>query len=429
MVRGTPEVRIAKGKNGALKGRFEARGEEVDQSLLTLLIEQSPAAIVLYGNDDRLIFCNLKFRDINYLIRETTEFGVSFEDHLRAGLRAGCFPDAVGREEEWLRDRMERHLSPRGPFEVSRQNGHWFLVHEQALLNGGVVVISSDITKQKDTEMKLNRQKEAAEEAARAKSQFLALVNHELRTPLTSINGALGLITAGAIGTLPGKVKEMTEMAFRNGKRLESLVNNLLEVEKIQAGEIDCTLRRVDLSEIVKKSLDAHAGNASHRTVTFVLKTGLSGPLWIDGDEDRLLKMMDAFLSNAIKFSPDGGQIVVSLAEDADWTQVTVSDQGPGIPGDFRARMFQPFSQVDAEDTRRYGGLGLGMSVAKSIIDGHNGDIDFRSEPGQGTTFLISLPKSSENKSMAGGVEREIDPAPQNKTGMVWSRRRYRRVR
>lgn len=225
----------------------------------------------------------------------------------------------------------------------------------------------------------------------RMKSEFISTVSHELRTPLTSIRGSLGLVIGGVSGELPEQARGLIEIANKNSERLSRLINDILDVEKIESGRMAFDIRPVALSPIIEQVIEANQAYASQYGAHIVLESADEG-LSVLADPDRLTQVFTNLLSNAAKFSPQGGTVNVTVVENAGEVRVAISDAGAGIPEEFRPHVFEKFSQADASDSRRSGGTGLGLSIAKAIVDRLGGRIDFESVPGAGTTFTVDLP-------------------------------------
>ncbi len=231
----------------------------------------------------------------------------------------------------------------------------------------------------------------ARKEMDQMKQEFVSTVSHELRTPLTSIRGSLGLITGGAVGKISKKVQEIIDMAEKNTDRLINLVNDILDMEKIESGSLEFRFGAVDLSKLVELSIDANKGYADQYGIQFELvKT--QPDVRVRGDSDRLMQVVANLLSNAAKFSPEGGKVEIAVTRGNGRARVSVSDHGPGIPGEFHETIFAKFTQADASDTRQVGGTGLGLNISKTIIEKHGGNIDFDTEVGVGTTFYFEIP-------------------------------------
>ena len=226
----------------------------------------------------------------------------------------------------------------------------------------------------------------------RMKSEFVSTVSHELRTPLTSIRGSLGLVSGGITGELPEKAKALVEIAKNNCERLIRLINDILDSEKIESGKMRFELQPADLLPVMEQALAANEGFAAQHGVKLVLRSD-SVPLRVVIDTDRLIQVVTNLLSNAIKFSPAEGEVQVVVRRDEGRVRVEISDQGPGIPEEFRKRIFQKFSQADSSDTRQKGGTGLGLNISRAIVESMDGKIGFTTESQSGTTFFFDLPE------------------------------------
>lgn len=227
--------------------------------------------------------------------------------------------------------------------------------------------------------------------ADRVKSEFISTVSHELRTPLTSIRGSLGLLNGGAAGALPPKVGELIGIAYRNTDRLQRLINDILDVEKLDSGKLSLELEDQSLPALVAQAVEANAGYAQDCDVRFAIQQPLPEAT-VRVDPHRLLQVMANLLSNAAKFSPAGTAVEISVQVDGRKARVGVKDQGPGIPPEFQPRIFQRFAQADGSDARLKSGTGLGLAISKALIERMGGRIDYATAPGAGTLFFFDLP-------------------------------------
>jgi len=241
----------------------------------------------------------------------------------------------------------------------------------------GYLGISYDITERKRMEL--------------MKREFISTVSHELRTPLTSIRGALGLVAGGATGALPEKAKELINIATSNCDRLVRLINDILDMEKIESGKMAFDVKTLDLSTVLTETISANQAYAAQHQAAIVVDGELPD-LCVMGDRDRLIQVMTNLLSNAAKFTPPGGSVHVSLKRQGAYARIAVRDEGPGISEEFQSRLFQKFSQADSSDTRKKGGTGLGLSITKAIVEHHSGRISYQTEKDKGTTFFVDLP-------------------------------------
>ena len=229
------------------------------------------------------------------------------------------------------------------------------------------------------------------------KDEFVSTVSHELRTPLTSIAGSLGLLAGGVAGVLPEKAARLIQIAQANSQRLVRLINDILDIEKIESGKLRLDMVPLDLRDIAKRSVEGVSGYADDLNVRLLLSDG--EPVSVRGDADRLIQVVTNLLSNALKFSPSGGQVRVTVDPTTRLARLSVVDEGPGIPDAFRARIFSKFAQADGSDTRAKGGTGLGLAIAREIAERHGGRLWFESAEGQGATFHLDLPLVEETRA------------------------------
>lgn len=225
------------------------------------------------------------------------------------------------------------------------------------------------------------------------KDQFVSTVSHELRTPLTSIRGALGLILGNTLGEPPAKMLNMLQIANQNSQRLLRIVNDILDLQKIEANQLEYQFRLVDLSQLLHNAVQELESYAKAHQVSFQLAVTAQDSTLM-ADPDRLMQVLANLMSNAAKFSPADSAISLHLEQpQSDQLRLTVTDQGQGIPDSFKTRIFQPFSQSDAADNRARGGTGLGLTISKAIIEKHGGQIRYLSKPGAGSSFIVELPR------------------------------------
>ncbi len=229
------------------------------------------------------------------------------------------------------------------------------------------------------------------------KTEFVSTVSHELRTPLTSIRGALGLVLGKSSDSLSPKIRRMLETANRNSERLTFLINDILDLEKLEAGKLDFVLEYLNLKELVKRAIDDNEGYAqSHKVdLNMVYEADTNTTVYVD--KQRLLQVFANLISNAIKYSPENEKVEISVKTKNGFVRISVIDNGPGIPDEFRTRIFGRFAQADSSDTREKGGTGLGLTITKAIIDQLGGIIDYHSVQGHGAEFYIELPMVEES--------------------------------
>ena len=301
-------------------------------------------------------------------------------DILLGTLLSDALPPAVARQwmaciEQTLRTEAVQFIEYQL---VLGQTVHDFEARAVVCAENEVLAIVRDITDRKNIE--------------RMKNEFVSTVSHELRTPLTSIRGALGLIVGGVAGEIPPKVRAMVEIAAKNSERLIRLINDILDIDKIESGKMIFNLQPVELMPLLEQAIDMNRAYGQQLDITFELESQIAGA-WVYADSDRLIQALTNLLSNAAKFSPTGAQVLVSLARRGELLRIAIRDHGPGIPEAFRARLFQRFAQADASDARQKGGTGLGLSITKAIVEKLGGQIDVMIVPGAGSIFFIELPE------------------------------------
>jgi PAS domain S-box-containing protein len=228
-------------------------------------------------------------------------------------------------------------------------------------------------------------------EADRMKKEFTSTLSHELRTPLTSIIGSLQLVNSGVLGELDKDVADLTQVAERNGQRLLDLINDILDIEKIESGKLTLDLEQIRIEELMREAMALNKGFGDRFKVRFELAGGASDRE-VRGDRKRLLQVMTNLLSNSAKFSPEGGAVEVTVAENGANLRIGVHDRGSGIPENFRSRIFGRFTQANSATTRQKGGTGLGLAICKRLIELMQGRIGFEDRAGGGTTFWFELP-------------------------------------
>ncbi|MBK1888657.1 PAS domain S-box protein [Undibacterium sp. 14-3-2] len=244
----------------------------------------------------------------------------------------------------------------------------------------------------------------------RMKNEFISTVSHELRTPLTAIRGALGLLVGGAAGSIPEKLQPLILMAHKNSESLTRLINDLLDIQKIEAGKMDFAFERLNLLSLLELAVQQNQSIAEGRGVRLEIDVDLPRirPIEINVDQGRFQQVLANLISNACKYSPEGGVVrVIALVVSACSVRVLVTDQGGGVPENFRDRIFKKFSQADSSDTRAKGGTGLGLAISKVIIQQMHGEIGFYNLPpeqGGGAHFYIDLPIVAASQSLISNL-------------------------
>lgn len=271
-----------------------------------------------------------------------------------------------------------------GPTEIEllQANGHTLpVVLSEILLDTDpddlqVWTLIQDISERKRIEM--------------MKNQFVSMVSHELRTPLTAISGALGLVTAGALGPVADTMGQMLHIAHDNSKKLTQLINDLLDIDKLVAGKMTFDMQRYQLRELLQTCIQHNQPYADHYQIRLELSAG--DDALIEVDSLRFQQVLSNLLSNAAKFSPTGGTVIITTQLLHNAVRISVIDRGAGIPEAFRARIFEKFSQADSADARSKGGTGLGLAIVRELTNRMGGQIYFETQEGVGTKFHLEFP-------------------------------------
>ena len=228
----------------------------------------------------------------------------------------------------------------------------------------------------------------------RMKDEFISMVSHELRTPLTSIRGSLGLLAGGVMGAFPEKAQHMAEIAVNNTDRLVRMINDILDVQRMESGKISMERTACDCADLMTQAAEVTGDMAREAGITLEVSPE-SVPVW--ADPDRIVQTLTNLLSNAMKFSPRSSTVSLAAQRQKEQVVFQVKDQGRGIPAEYLDRIFERFQQVDASDSREKGGTGLGLAICRSIVQQHGGRIWAESTVGEGSTFSLTLPVLQED--------------------------------
>ncbi|MBX9721328.1 MAG: HAMP domain-containing histidine kinase [Candidatus Obscuribacterales bacterium] len=229
-------------------------------------------------------------------------------------------------------------------------------------------------------------------ELEQIKQQFVAMISHDLRTPLTSLQMFLGMLSDGTYGELNQTGTKRVAIAERSITRLISLINDLLDFEKLQAGQFTLAMTEIELSQVIGRSIDAVNSFAEQHEVSLIAE---ATEITVNADGDRLIQVLVNLISNAVKFSPAKGVVTVSARKLDDSVELRVKDQGRGIPKEFQETVFERFKQVKTTDATEKGGTGLGLAICKALVEAHGGRIGVESEDGKGATFWLTVPSKS----------------------------------
>ncbi|MEP7282782.1 MAG: PAS-domain containing protein, partial [Rubrivivax sp.] len=360
---------------------------EIERSgaLLRGAIDAVDEAFVLFGPDERLIFCNEKYRDIYAASRDLIVAGASFEEIVRGGAARGQFADAVGRVDAWVAERVARHRAGDATLVQSLGDGRVVRVIERRMPDGHSVGFRIDITD-------LVRATEAAQQASLAKSQFLANMSHEIRTPMNAILGLLQLLRRTA---LDGRQDDYAAKCEGAGRSLLGLLNDILDFSKAEAGKMVLDPQPFQPDTLLSELSVILSGTVGSKPVEVLYELDPALPAWVRGDALRLQQILINLTGNAIKFT-ERGEVVLSVAVaargDGEVTlAVAVRDTGIGIAPEHQALIFSGFTQAEASTTRRYGGTGLGVAISQRLVRAMGGELQLDSASGQGSRFHFTL--------------------------------------
>jgi signal transduction histidine kinase len=391
---------------------FEAqtRAERAEARLLEAL-EAIREGFVLFDAEDRIVLYNSKILDFYGIIRQKIASGICFEELLRFGIENGQYPSAAGREEQWLAERMKAHRECDAPREHLLPDGRWMLVDERRTRDGGTVGTYADITGLKTREAELRQAKNAAEVASHAKSEFLSNMSHELRTPLNAIIGFSDLIAQQAFGACghPNYVQYAMDIRT-SGQHLLGVVNDILDLSKIEAGKLALADQEVDLPAVVSCAVRILSSEAEAGRLAVELRMAPDLPL-LRGDERALRQILLNLVANSIKFTAAGGHVTIAATREAPGPlSIVVSDTGIGISAEDLPRAMEPFSQVESHLIRRREGTGLGLPIARKLTEALGGDFAIESSLGQGTrvTLRFAADRLIEPTAATEPVERDV---------------------
>jgi PAS domain S-box-containing protein len=421
MQEGGTSVYISLVRDISARAAAETMAAEAQQRLVDAL-ESINEAFVLCDAQDRIVLFNEKFRELHGPAGNLIAIGSRFDDIVRGIAGQGLVPEATGRIQEWIRERMGRHRDPQGSFEMEMTSGQWYRISERRTMGGGVVGTMIDITEEKRREQELRRARDAAEIANRSKSEFLANMSHELRTPLNAIIGFSELMKNEVLGPIGvpsygGYVRDIHESA----QHLLGIINDILDLSRVEAGKLKLFESTINIVAVVQGVVRLISERATDAAVKIAVDSPPDMPaLWAD---ERLVKqMLINLLANAVKFTPRGGQVLVKLLQDPTGAiALMVTDTGIGISETDMAKVMEPFGQADGSLRRRYDGTGLGLPLVRSFVELHGATFDLDSRVGAGTTAIVRFPLERTLKAappLAAASANTANDPPSNVTNL-----------
>lgn len=366
-----------------------------EQMRIWSAIEAIPDGFVLFDREDRLLICNQRYREIYPESAEAMVPGAKFEDILRFGLGRGQYAEAIGREDEWLDDRMRLHRSPDVSLEQQLGDGRWLRVLEQPTPDGGRVGLRVDITGLKQQQADLENARLLAEAANRAKSAFLANMSHEIRTPM---NGVVGMAELLCDTSLTEEQRLFAETIKSSGEALLVIINDILDYSKIEAERLTLHPEPFDLERIIHEITMLLQPRARAQGIDLLIDYDMFLPTRFVGDPGRVRQVLTNLIGNAVKFTSKGHVLVrvVGLEDEPGKQQlhVTVEDTGIGISPENLEHVFGEFNQVESQQNRKFEGTGLGLAITRRLVERMGGEVWVDSELGKGSSFgfRVTLP-------------------------------------
>ncbi|SDX86330.1 PAS-domain containing protein [Citreimonas salinaria] len=356
-------------------------------------VEELPDGFVMFDADDRLVMCNSRFRELYPVSAPAMQRGATFEEILLYGLERGQFADAVGREEEWLEERLNTHRHDLKTVEHRLDDDRWIRVYERATREGGRVGLRVDITRIKHDQARLEEAMLRAEAANRAKSAFLANMSHEIRTPM---NGVVGMADLLLDTPLDDDQRTFVDTIRSSGEALLTIINDILDYSKIEADRLDLNPEPFDLERTVHDVMQLLQPAAYAKGLTLLVDYDMFLPARFHGDPGRVRQILTNLVGNAIKFTHEGRVLVrvVGVPDGAGGTAVhlTVEDTGIGIAAEKIEHVFGEFNQVETDRNRQFEGTGLGLAITRRLVEMMNGEIWVESEVARGSCFGLGLP-------------------------------------
>ncbi len=383
----------------ALSGRatrqaLAAAEEEaaVAEQRLREALDVLPEGIVFLDNEGRYVLWNKRYAEIYERSADLFREGVKLADTLRVGVGRGDYPQAVGREEAWLAERLALLDNPGQRHEQRLANGRWIMIEERKTADGGNIGLRVDITEMKRQSEALEEALARAESANKAKSEFLANVSHELRTPL---NGIIGMAHVLSRTSLDDKQQQALDAISTSAANLAHLISDLLDFNALDAGQVNVNPAPVNLGRMLRDALAPFEDQAADKRLRLTLSASQGAEAEVMADAWKLSQIVSNLTSNAIKFT-ERGEVTVSLNVDHTETgaiyRIAVADTGPGFDPADAGRLFGRFEKTDGSITRAKGGIGLGLAISRQLAELMGGTLRAESEPGKGAVFTLTLP-------------------------------------
>lgn len=360
---------------------------------LRQIVDSLQEGFVLYDADDRIVMWNDKWLELHKEITDVVAVGVPFERIIRTSVHRRLYPDAYGREEEFVADRLARRRNPGKPFVRQLHDGRWFVIREVRTAEGGTFALNIDITDLKRAETAAEEARFEAERANQAKSLFLTNMSHELRTPLNAIIGFSDIIQNDVFGRdAMLRYQDYAKDINQSGRHLLALISDILDLSKIESGMDELREEDLDIPALAGSVFQLVRQRAEDGNIGLALTLPAEPPL-LRADERKLKQILVNLLTNAIKFTEPGGRVTLQAWHGPDSGYVfEIADTGIGIAPEDIPKALSQFGQVDSALTRKHEGTGLGLPLSKALAELHGGSLELSSNLGAGTTVTVCLP-------------------------------------
>jgi signal transduction histidine kinase/DNA-binding response OmpR family regulator len=399
------------------RNRLTAERERERQTLSAAITTISDG-FVLYDKEDRIVVCNDHVHEIYPAVADLFRPGTSFREILESAVARQLIDLAGHTPEEWIAERMRQHAAPYSVVEYSYQDNRWVRISERKTQDGGTVVVYTDITELKHRQIELEEAREQAEQANKAKSQFLASMSHELRTPLNAIIGYSEILQEDVADLGRDNLVSDLKKIEGAGRHLLDLINDILDLSKVEAGRMDVFIEDVEIVPLLEevRAIIVPLADKNGNVTEFRMAENLGT---MRTDRTKLKQSLLNILSNASKFTKNGRLTLVvdRFESDRSMVRFAISDTGIGMTEEQLGRLFEAFSQADASTNKKYGGTGLGLAITRHFCQLLGGEITVSSRLGEGSTFTVTLPDhpGTATQVKLAGVPRlpdQVDNAP-----------------
>jgi PAS domain S-box-containing protein len=379
--------------------RLSEQATELEREKLQAGIDSLQECFVYFDQDEKLVNFNKSFADRYSYLGDKLKPGTAWEDINRGVYRNTLTSSNFSDEDDFVKQRKEQRYTKDGPVLRKHDDGTWVMITENPTPDGGTVVTILDFTDIKKVEEELETARVIAEEANRAKSEFLSSMSHELRTPLNAILGFSQMLEIDSESPLTESQSVAVSHIRKGGSYLLSLINDVLDLAKVEAGKLELSIECISIGQVYDDCLPLIEVRAGERNIKISEEFSRAVNLTVRADHTAIRQILLNLLSNAVKYNCEDGEIRIMFEELTDgMLRTSISDSGEGISIDLQSQLFQPFSRL-GQETTNIEGTGIGLVVTKRLVESMQGRIGFESEIGAGSTFWFELPLSQEESA------------------------------